>query len=175
MVERQRPSGYGQWSGKEPGRCILAGIEPGQDHRVLQRAAELAVAMEAGLRCLWVDSTQIIFDTGADGSILSTPLDPDQLSADAVVLEPDLLDLAAQALAASPVSWRLDHTSGDIATGLAKAAHQWDAAMVVVGTRRPGFAGWMNEVVGGSIAARLAHTQDRPVLLVPVHVRTPKG
>ncbi len=150
----------------------MVGIEPGQDHRVIQRAAEMATAMDAGLRCLWVDSTQIIFDTGADGSILTTPLDPDQLGTDAIVLEPDLLDLVAEALASSPVSWRLDHTSGDVATGLAKAAHQWDASMVVVGTRRPGFAGWMNEVVGGSIAARLAHTQERPVLLVPVHVRT---
>lgn len=135
----------------------------------------MAGAMDAGLRCLWVDSTQIIFDTGADGSILTTPLDPDQLGADAAVLEPDLLDLVAAAMAGSPVTWRLDHASGDVATALAKAAHQWQAAMVVVGTRRPGFAGWMNEVVGGSIAARLAHTQERPVLLVPVHVRAAKA
>lgn len=174
-MESQRPSGYGRWSGDEPRRCLVVGIEPGQDHRVLQRAAKVALAMDAGLVCLWVDSTQIIFDTGADGSILTTPLDPDQLGADAIVLEPELLALVADALEDVPVSWRLENSSGDVSNALSKAAGQFDAELVVVGTRRPGFAGWMNEVVGGSIAARLAHTQERPVLVVPVHVRSPRS
>ena len=43
--------------------------------------------------------------------------------------------------------------------------------MIVVGSRRAGLGGWMNHLVGGSTAGRLAHTQPIPVTIVP---QTPK-
>jgi len=41
------------------------------------------------------------------------------------------------------------------------------AAMIVIGSRRPGLGGWMNHLIGGSTAGHLAHTQPLPVTIVP--------
>ena len=43
------------------------------------------------------------------------------------------------------------------------------AWMIALGTRRAGLGGWMNHLVGGSTAGRLAHTQPVPVTIVPQH------
>lgn len=50
---------------------------------------------------------------------------------------------------------------------LALVADEHDARTTVVGTHRPGLVHWMSQVVASSVAGRLAHTQRRPVLLVP--------
>lgn len=64
------------------------------------------------------------------------------------------------------------YTVGETARALAAVAAQHDARLVAVGPRRPGLVGWMDEAVGGSVAGRLAHTQHRPVLIVPPALRS---
>lgn len=45
-----------------------------------------------------------------------------------------------------------------------------DAAVLVVGTRAPGSAAHVRELLEGSVAVHLAHHQHRPVLTVPMSV-----
>jgi hypothetical protein len=39
--------------------------------------------------------------------------------------------------------------------------------MIIVGTRKPNFAGTLREFINGSVASRLAHRQHRPVVVLP--------
>jgi nucleotide-binding universal stress UspA family protein len=72
----------------------------------------------------------------------------------------------ASALADSSVTWSYHEKRGDPATQLARYAADSNAAMIIVGaTHRhliPHLAGG-----GNSVAKRLLHCQDRPVLVVP--------
>ena len=45
---------------------------------------------------------------------------------------------------------------------------QIDARLIVVGTRKRGFGESIREFFTGSVAARLAHRQHRPILVVPL-------
>ena len=65
--------------------------------------------------------------------------------------------------------WRFVYTVGEATHVLAAAAREHDAWMIAVGSRRSGLGGWMNHLVGGSTAGRLAHTQSIPVTIVPQH------
>jgi len=47
-------------------------------------------------------------------------------------------------------------------------AEQVDARLLVVGTRKRGFGESIREFFTGSVAARLAHRQTRPILVVPI-------
>lgn len=69
------------------------------------------------------------------------------------------------------VSWRFVYTAGEAPRGLARVAREYQAPAVVVGSRRPGPGGWMNEMFGGSVAGHLSHTQETPVLVVPLSPR----
>ena len=46
-------------------------------------------------------------------------------------------------------------------------ADEVGAAMIVVGSRRPGLRSWATNVVGGTVAGRLIHNQPRPVVVLP--------
>lgn len=69
------------------------------------------------------------------------------------------------------VAWRFVYTAGEAPRGLARVAREYQAPTVVVGSRRPGPGGWMNEMFGGSVAGHLSHTQETPVLVVPLSER----
>lgn len=155
------------WPDPAPERVILVGIDTTQNPFVLDRAVEIAHTMSAGLVCVWVDSTQVIFGASIDGTRLITPLDPDQAAEGSEGMRHSVFERAADQLRDAPVPWRLEHTVGDVSSGLAEAAEDWKAYLIVVGGRRPGFSGWMNEVIGGSIAGHLVHTQHTPVVIVP--------
>ena len=127
----------------------------------------MATTMGAGLVCAWVDSTQVIYGASLDGTRLITPLDPDQSADTSHALNERVHRFVAEHLADRQVPWRLESTVGDIASGLTEIADQWQACLIAVGGRRPGFTGWMNELIGGSIGGHLVHTQSRPVLVIP--------
>ena len=166
-MSRTRPR---PWSGPEPARPVVVGVQPHQDATVVEQAAALARALGTGLVCVWVDPTQVVVGQEPDGTWDTTPLDPDRDDdLDGSQAEPALFAHVEALLAGSGISWRFVYTTGETARGLHAAAESHDAALIAVGTRRPGFGGWMTEVVGGSVAGRLAHTQDRPVLVIPVH------
>ena len=68
--------------------------------------------------------------------------------------------------------WRFVYTVGEASQALARVGREADAAMIVVGSRRPGLGGWMNHLIGGSTAGHLAHTQPLPVTIVPQRPRS---
>ena len=47
-------------------------------------------------------------------------------------------------------------------------ADQLDARLLVVGTRKRGLGESIREFFTGSVAARLAHRQQRPILVIPL-------
>ena len=167
MSERASGVAGPNWPTTAPDRVVVVGVDADQDPHVVKEAAAVAGAMGAGLVCAWVDSTQVIYGASLDGTRLITPLDPDQSADTSNLLNQRVHQFVSEQLADSVVPWRLESTVGDIASGLTEVAEEWDACMIAVGGRRPGFAGWMNEVIGGAIGGHLVHTQSRPVLIIP--------
>ena len=138
---------------------VLVGVPHDHHASVPRRAADLAAALGTELVCVAVDEAAVREPSGT-----VVPVDPDAGSpADDGVLEAAL----TEALADSPVRWRLERTAGDPATELARLAAVHDAVLVVVGARRPGVRGWATHLVGGTVAGHLIHDQPRPVVVLP--------
>jgi hypothetical protein len=136
-----------------------------QDATVALGAAVLARRLGTGLVCVWVDEAHVA-RADRDGDLALTPVDPDRdEEPDGLASEADLLRQLTGLLHDLP--WRLVYVAGETTRGLATVAAEYDAPFIAVGTRRPGLGGWMHEVVGGAVGGRLAHTQPRPVLLLP--------
>ncbi len=154
------------WSAPAPARPVLVGVEPSQSACVVEEAAGLAKALGAGLVCVWVDPAHLVAGHEFDGSLDLATVDSDHDEDDE---SPDdaLAATLARRLDPLGVPWRFVYATGEAARGLKAVADEHDARMIVVGTHRPGLVHWMNQMVSGSVAGRLAHTQRRPVLLVP--------
>lgn len=161
----------GPWHG-EPAdvRPVVVGVHPGQRPRVLAAAAELAADLGAPLLCVWADPSRIPVAVEPDGTLVSTPLDPDAVDDDGGPAGVDELtaQLETRLPADGPPAWRFLPAAGEPARALAAVAAREDGALLVIGARRPGVSGWMGRLVGGSVAGALAHTQARPVVVVPV-------
>ncbi|UFU06003.1 universal stress protein [Ruania halotolerans] len=157
------------WVGIPAERPIVVGVEPGQDPRVLHRAGEVAGIYGTGVVATWVDPTHVLVTSELSGVPALAPVDPDATNGDDITtLDEQVHALVRGELTPSGVPWRFVRGSGEVARGLAEAAREYRAPMIVVGARRPGFSGWMNEVIGGSVAGHLVHTQEVPVLVVPL-------
>lgn len=161
------PTAPSNWPTPAPDRIVVVGVDGEQRANVVTQAAAMAATMQAGLICAWVDATQVIYGASLDGTRLITPLDPDQAADTSDALRGRVYRHIVDELADVDVPWRFEHTVGDIATGLTEVSEAWNATVIAVGGRRPGFSGWMSEVIGGSIAGHLIHTQHRPVLVIP--------
>ncbi|WP_154795983.1 universal stress protein [Occultella kanbiaonis] len=160
------------WPGPAPEAPLVLGVEPDQDRHLVVRAARVAARMGTGVVCTWVDPTHVPAAesvVGIDGTIPTAPLDPDRVDDDTDAEEPSAILVARLAEVLDPlhVPWCFAYRVGEATRGLTAEARERDAAMIVVGARRPGFGGWMNEMIGGSVAGRLAHTQAVPVLVLP--------
>lgn len=155
------------WSAPAPAHPVVVGIEPGQSPRVLEEAAALAGSLGTGLVCVWVDPAHLVAEREADGSVDLVTVDSDHDEADDESPDAAIAARLAERLDPTGVPWRFVYATGEAARGLALVADEHDARMIVVGTHRPGLVHWMTQVVAGSVAGRLAHTQRRPVLLVP--------
>ncbi len=155
------------WSAPVTGRPVVVGVEPSQPDRVVEEAAGLARSLGTGLVCVWVDPAHLVAEREPDGSLDLVPVDSDRDDEDEEPPDDAIVARLGRCLEASGVPWRFVHTTGEAARGLTAAADEHDARMIVVGTHRPGLAHWMNQLISGSVAGRLAHTQRRPVLLVP--------
>ena len=155
------------WSAPVTGRPVLVGVEPSQPDRVVEEAAALAKSLGTGLVCVWVDPAHLVAEREPDGSLDLVPVDSDHDEEPDEALDAAVAARLATCLGPTGVPWRFVYSTGEAARGLKAAADEHDARMIVVGTHRPGLAHWMNQVISGSVAGRLAHTQSRPVLLVP--------
>lgn len=151
-----------------PVPILLVGVDEDQSPVVVSTAAALAAQLGATVVCLNVQSGRLITQR------LPEPLDrptgqvgfddgdePDNRF-------PEALDKhLTEVFSAAGVSWEAREVEGDPGKALARVAEELDATMIVVGTRRPGIRGRIEQLVDGSVAVHLAHRQSRPVLVVP--------
>ena len=148
---------------------VVVGVIPGQKPVVVQRAAALAGPLGASLLCIWSDPARTYVAEEPDGTLVTTPLDPDHADSSEGdgVAERALAAELEQHLDGVDVPWRFVYTVGEASRALARVARESGATLIVIGSRRPGIGGWMNHLIGGSTAGHLAHTQPLPVTIVP--------
>ena len=147
--------------------AIVVGVTPGQPDIVIRHAAKLARKLGGRLVCAFVDTGQMSMFEGADGTLMSMPLDPD------IVEEPtpfpdSLRDKLAAVCTEKQVPVDFRRPLGEPAIALAELAEQEQAYLIMVGTRRPGIRAGIAEFFGGSVAAHLSHRQPRPVVVIPL-------
>ncbi len=146
--------------------AVLVGVVPGLAPRVVKEAARYAKLLRAPLVVVTVDVTRFVTYEDPDGYVHSAPID---LQVTAGQNELDLVTAeAASTLAGVDVDWSVRQLVGDPALALKHLADQLDARLLVVGTRRRGIGESIREFFTGSVAARLAHRQHRPILVVPL-------
>lgn len=154
-----------------PQRAVIVGAIPDQATRVLKEAARYARLFGAPLIVAHVDVTRFVTYEDPDGYVHSAPIDLD-LAAGETQLSA-VRAAAEQVLAGVEVEWSVHQLVGDPALAIKHLAERADARLIVVGTRRRGFGESVREFFTGSVAARLAHRQSRPILVVPLE--TPAG
>lgn len=152
---------------RQPGGPVVVGVVPRQQPTVVREGAALAHDLAVGLVCVWVDGSRVYLGEAPDGTVFTTPLDPDQDDDRREAAEQEMRAQLEESLAGAEVPWTFVYTVGEVAHGLAGAAREYDARLIVVGARSAGLGGWMSQLIGGSVAGRLAHTQHRPVVVVP--------
>lgn len=147
-------------------RTVVVGILPEQPLWVVQVAADYARAFDAELVCVAADAARYAYQELPDGTLLSSPIDPD-LTALGPLFSPERLAEIGEVLAPSGVRWSMREPIGIATDALIEVADQEDALMIVVGARPGGLRGALRGIIAGSVALRLAHRQYRPVVVVP--------
>lgn len=149
-----------------PHHAVIAGVVPDQSSRVLREAARYAKLHGAPLIVAHVDVTRFVTYEDPDGYVHSAPIDLDISSGEAQL---SLVQEAAErTLTGSGVDWSVRQLVGDPALAIKHLAEQSDAKLIVIGTRKRGIGESIREFFTGSVAARLAHRQPRPILVVPL-------
>jgi nucleotide-binding universal stress UspA family protein len=146
--------------------AVLVGVVPGLPTRVLKEAARYATLLRAPLVVVHVDVTRFVTYEDPDGYVHSAPIDINVAAG-----ESDLVMVEAEAgavLEGRDVDWSVKQLVGDPALAMKHLAEQLDARLLVVGTRKRGLGESIREFFTGSVAARLAHRQHRPILVVPL-------
>ena len=146
--------------------AVVAAVTPGQPGRVLKEAAAYAALLQAHLVVVNVDVTRFVTYEDPDGYVHSAPIDlhvaPGAEDIEVVRSE------AAAVLDGRGVEWSVQQLVGDPALAIKHLADRIDARLLVVGTRKRGLGESIREFFTGSVAARLAHRQHRPILIVPL-------
>lgn len=149
------------WSG-----AVVVGVVPGLPRCVLDEAVRYATLFDAPLLVAYVDVTRFVTYEDPDGTPHSAPIDLNITSGEAQAEQ--VRQEAAARLEGTEVRWAVRSLVGDPATALKHLADEVDAPLIVVGTRRRGIGESIREFFTGSVAARLAHRQLRPILVVPL-------
>jgi len=146
--------------------AVVVAVTPGQPPRVIKEAAHYAGLLRAHLLVVNVDVTRFVTYEDPDGYVHSAPIDlhvvPGAEDLEAVRAE------AAAVLDDLDVEWSAQQLVGDPALAIKHLADRIDARLLVVGTRKRGIGESIREFFTGSVAARLAHRQHRPILIVPL-------
>ena len=146
--------------------AVIVGVVPDLSPRVTKEAARYALLLGAPLLVVHVDVTRFVTYEDPDGYVHSAPVDMN-----IAMGEGDLAVVESQAkatLEGHGVTWSVRQIVGDPALAMKHLAETVDAKLIVVGTRRRGFGESVREFFTGSVAARLAHRQHRPVLVIPL-------
>jgi nucleotide-binding universal stress UspA family protein len=146
--------------------AVIVGVVPGLPSRVVKEAGRYAGLLQAPLVVVHVDVTRFVTYEDPDGYVHSAPIDI-HVAAGAEELA-KVRSEAAALLDGTGVNWTARQLVGDPALALKHFADQIDARLLVVGTRRRGLGESIREFFTGSVAARLAHRQRRPILVVPL-------
>lgn len=146
--------------------AVVVGVVPGLSSRVLKEAARYAQLLKAPLLVVHVDVTRFVTYEDPDGYVHSAPIDIDVAGSDSDLAT--VTGAARQTLEGHDVNWSVRQLVGDPALALKHFAEKIDARLLVVGTRKRGFGESVREFFTGSVAARLAHRQHRPILVVPL-------
>ena len=150
-----------------PLNAVIVGVVPDQPPRVVKEAARYARLFGAPLIIAHVDVTRFVTYEDPDGYIHSAPIDLDISTGDAQLAA--VRTAVASTLAEDgDVDWSVRQLIGDPALALKQLADRAQARLIIVGTRRRGFGESLREFFTGSVAARLAHRQSRPILVVPL-------
>lgn len=149
-------------------RYVVVGVTPKQPPAVVRQAARFAREFQAVLVCANVEAGSYVVAEHPDGSVESRPIDPDQPDWNTAVFDGGLANEIRTLAQAEGIRAEFRELAGDIAHALGRLAEVLDAEMIIVGSRRGGLRSTMHEFFGGSVAARLAHRQPRPVVVVPV-------
>lgn len=146
--------------------AVLVGAVPGLPARVLKEAGRYARLLDAPLVVVHVDVTRFVTYEDPDGYVHSAPIDINLTAgeADLAIVRSE----AAAVLEGRDVRWSVKQLVGDPAMAMKHLAEQLDARLLVVGTRKRGLGESIREFFTGSVAARLAHRQQRPILVIPL-------
>lgn len=146
--------------------AVIVGAVPGLSPRVVKEAGRYAALLGAPLVVVHVDVTRFITYEDPDGYVHSAPID---MNVDAGASEFATVEAEArEILAGHDVAWSARQLVGDPAMAMKHFAEQVDARLLVVGTRKRGLGESIREFFTGSVAARLAHRQPRPILVIPL-------
>ncbi len=146
--------------------AVIVGVVPDQSTRVLGEAAKYAKLLGAPLLVVHVDVTRFVTYEDPDGYVHSAPIDINIAAGEG---ELEKVKAAASAyLDGHGLTWSVEQLVGDPAMAIKHLAEQTDAKLLVVGTRKRGLGESIREFFTGSVAARLAHRQHRPLLVVPL-------
>ncbi|WP_159501366.1 universal stress protein [Microbacterium sp. 18062] len=145
---------------------VVLGAIPDLPDRVWSEAVRYAALFDRELIVAHVDVTRFVTYEDPDGTPHSAPIDLDLAAASRELDR--IRAVAEEHLEASGVAWSIRSLVGDPAMALKRLADDVDATVIVVGTRRRGIGETLREFFTGSVAARLAHRQHRPVLVVPL-------
>ena len=146
--------------------AVIVGTIPDQSSRVLKEGARYAKLLGVHLLVVHVDVTRFVTYEDPDGYVHSAPIDIDIASGEGAL--ESVKASAAALLDGSGIDWSVRQLVGDPAMAMKHLAEQVDARLLVVGTRRHGLGESIREFFTGSVAARLAHRQHRPILVVPL-------
>lgn len=149
-----------------PARAVIVGVIPDQSPRVLREGARYAKLFGAPLIVTHVDVTRFVTYEDPDGYVHSAAVDIDVAAGEAQLER--VTEMADEHLAGSGIQWSVRQLVGDPAMAIKHLAEQSDARLIVIGTRRRGIGESIREFFTGSVAARLAHRQPRPILVVPL-------
>lgn len=146
---------------------VLVGVTGEQPVSVPEQGVNFAKAFGRDVVFAWVDTTQYTSGFMSDGTVAFTTFDPDP--ADEHIEAAQWLEERAKEVSdGTGVTWSTRIGAGQPAAVLGALADEVEASMIVVGTREPGFIAGLQEFLGGAVAAHLAHTQERPVIVIPL-------
>ncbi|WP_104164103.1 universal stress protein [Cryobacterium sp. N22] len=148
---------------------VVVGVTTGQPDAVVLAASEFAAQFGAELICASVDPSRYMLEELPDGSMTSASFDPDSFEQAAADFDAGLRAQIERVLAGRRVVWSTRALAGEPARALGHLAGTVRAMMIVVGSREPTVRHTLRSFFTGSVAVRLAHGQQRPVIIIPLN------
>jgi nucleotide-binding universal stress UspA family protein len=145
---------------------VVLGVEWSFSEHLVRTAAFLAALLEKHLICAFVDPASYLTEWAPADQRAALSLDP-IINEEAEFPSEQLQQKLETILGRPGKTWSLRVLNGDVCKALNRLAENVGAALLVVGTGRPGSLAWLDRTLQGSVSATLIHHQQRPVLIVP--------